>query len=375
MSRLRLLQVTHDLGIGGLPKVVATLCAALDRDRFDVRVLCLNAKGPLADEIESGGIPVHSIAKPAGGPDYLAIVKVWRVLRRMRIDVLHTHNTQPFIEAGIAAVAARVPTHVHTDHGRQFPDRRRYMFAERFVSRFAYRIVGVSDETCRQLIEWEGLDPSKLVTIQNGIDPAPFDRPVDPAEIRAELGVSEGAPLVGVVARFSPEKGVEFAIRALKLVRERRDEAVLALVGYGPEEDALRRETANLGLDGAVRFLGPRSDVPRLLKAFDVSVLPSLREGLPMTLLESMAARCPLVASRVGGVPSALDEGRAGVLVGPGEPSALAEAILGLVDDPARGRRLADLARRRFEDRFSADAMARRYEALFLRQAEEDDAR
>lgn len=372
---LRVMQVTHDLGIGGLPRVVVTLCRTMDRARFHVSVLCLNATGPLAEELAEVGVPVHQIPGTPGRPDYFAFLKVARVLREQRIDVVHTHNTQPLIDAGLAALLARVPTHIHTDHGREFPDKRRYMWAERLLSRFCDHVVGVSEETSRDLVRWEKLDPAKVLTIRNGIDGSQFDDPVDVERKREELEIESDAPVVGAVTRLTEEKGVEYLLRAVPALRERLENVVVVIAGYGPLEGALRRMAAELGVGEAVRFLGPRRDVPELLQLFDVFALPSLREGLPMGILEALAAGCPVVATAVGGVPAALEAGRLGLLVEPARPEELTEALTRVLSDGALRDRLSWEGRRAFRERFSARAMTRAYEELYLGDVREDGGR
>ena len=365
---MRLMQITHDLAIGGLQRVVVNICRTIDRDRFDVRVLCLRALGPFAADIERLGIPV-SIIPQTGRTDYFSFLKVARVLRSERIEVIHTHNTQPFVDGTLGGLMAGVRTIVHTDHARQFPDKRRYMLAERLVSAFAYRVVGVSDDTSANLCKYEKIPWEKIETIPNGIDGSVFDIRVDRDARRCELGVPTDALVLGIAARLSPPKGVVHAIRAMPGVLARQPRAILIIAGDGPLEHELKDEAAGLGISSHVRFVGPRADIPELLKTFDLYILPSESEGLPMVLLEAMAAGCPIVASSVGGVPSAVEDGVNGLLVPPRDPAALAGAILRALGDEPLRRRLALAGRQVFRARFSAETMTRRYERLYLRQA------
>ena len=145
------MQITHDLGIGGLPQIVVNICKTVDRDRFDLSVLCLRGLGEFVPEIEKLGIQVILLPQNVG-IDYLAFLKVAKILRDRKIDVIHTHNTQPLIDGTLGALLAGVKTIVHTDHSRQFPDKRRYMFAEWLMSHFVYKMVGVSHPTSHDLI-------------------------------------------------------------------------------------------------------------------------------------------------------------------------------------------------------------------------------
>lgn len=373
-DKTHVLQVTHDLGIGGLPRVVVTLARTIDRTRFDVSVLCMNAAGALARELEEEGIPVITVPSPRQ-PDYLAALRVFRILRRSRIDVLHTHNTQPFLEAGLAGRLAGVKTLVHTEHGRAWPDLRRYVWGERIMARFAYRVVGVSEETSAQLIEFGGIDPEKVVTIRNGIDPRPFDRSAGRSSTRRELGIAEGVPVICTVARFQREKGVDVLIDALPAIVRSIPDLVCLIVGYGEQGDELQARARGHGVEGYARFLGARQDVADLLMASDCFVLPSRREGLPMTILEAMAAGRPVVATRVGGIPGAVTDGKTGVLVEPESPAALASALVGLLAAPERAQAYGDEARKRFDADFSARSMTREYENLYLRGGDARESR
>ena len=361
------MQVTEDLGIGGMERVVVTLCALVDRERFEPSVVCLREGGMLAEELAAIGVPVHVLPWRQGKGSYGSFLRLARLLRRERIDVLHTHNTNAFLDGGLASVLARTPTLVHTDHARDFPDRIRYMVAEHVMSHRAYRVVGVSEHTTANLARYERIPHRKLVTIPNGIDERHFEVPVDSRAARAELGIAGDARVVGVAARLMPQKGIEYLLRALALMHARAPHVVVVIAGEGPLEPELRRAAVELGVGERVRFLGPRRDVPRLLSLFDVMALPSVWEGLPMVVLEAMAAGCPVVASGVGGVPTAIQHGVSGLLVPPRDPERLADALFALLDDDPWRRRLADEGRRIFRERFSATAMARAYERLYDR--------
>jgi glycosyltransferase involved in cell wall biosynthesis len=367
-TRIRLMQITHDLAIGGLQRVVANICRTIDRDQFDVQVLCLRELGPFTADIERLGIKV-SLIPQTGRTDYFSFLKVARILRAERIDVIHTHNTQPFVDGTLAALLSGVRTIVHTDHARQFPDKRRYMLAERAMSLFAYRVVGVSDHTSANLEKYEKIPRAKIETIPNGIDGSAFDIPVDRVARRRELGIPADAMVLGIAARLSPPKGVTYLLKALPEVVRRLPNVVLVVAGDGPLEQGLKAESESLTLGSHVKFVGPRADMPELLKLFDLYVLPSISEGLPMVLLEAMAAGCPIVSTRVGGVPSAIESGVNGLLVPPQDPASLARAIVLALGDEALRRRFALAGKQAFAARFSAQTMTRRYERLYRREA------
>ncbi|MGI9628607.1 MAG: glycosyltransferase, partial [Longimicrobiales bacterium] len=188
-GRRRVLQVTEDLGVGGLERVIATLCRNLDPRRFDPAVVCLRDGGEFADELELEGVPIFQLPYDPSRADYFAFRQVARILRRHHVDVVHTHNTGAFVAGGVGALLARTPTLIHTDHARDFPDKLRYVVAENLLSRLAHRVVGVSEHTTENLVRYERLPRKKLVTIHNGIDVAVGASGGRPEELRRELGI------------------------------------------------------------------------------------------------------------------------------------------------------------------------------------------
>lgn len=366
--RLRLLQITHDLDLGGLQQVIYNLCRTLDRSRFDISVLCLRTKGLFASDVEALGIPVYLLEKKERGPDYFAFRKVAKLLRELRIDVIHTHNTQPFFDGTLGAILAGVRTVIHTDHARAFPDKTRYMVAEWAMSQYAYRVVGCSEHTSQQLMRYEKISARKIVTIPNGIDGSRFDLTIDRQAKRRELGIHEKGSVIGLAVRLSDQKGITFLLKAMPRILARHPDTTLLIAGDGDLKMDLEREAKELGIASRVTFCGPRKDIPELLKLLDLYVLPSKWEGLPMVILEAMAAGCPIVATDVGGNSSAVVDGVTGALVPPQDPGALADAVIRLLDSPDLIQTYAANGKQRFQERFSAQIMARQYERLYERR-------
>jgi glycosyltransferase involved in cell wall biosynthesis len=365
--KIRLMQITHDLAIGGLQQVVVNLCMTINRDIFDVQVLCLRELGSFVPDVERLGISVMLIPQE-DHTDYFAFLKVAKILRDEKIDVIHTHNTQPFVEGTLAAMISGVKTIVHTDHAREFPDKKRYMFAEWAASHFAYKVVGVSEHTSHNLLSYENIAPRKIVTIPNGIDGTRFNIGIDKERKRRELGITNDGQVIGLGVRLSEQKGISYLLRAMPEIVRQMPGVTLVIAGEGPLEDDLKHQMTELGVADYVRFVGSRLDIPELLKLFDLYVLPSLWEGLPMVLLEAMAAGCPIVATDVGGVSMAIQSGVNGTLVKPRDPEALSAAIVALLKDDEMRLRYAQQGQVIFLEKFSAEIMTRRYEELYQRQ-------
>lgn len=185
------MQITHDLAIGGLQQVIVTLCKTIDREKFDISVLCLRDLGELVPEVTKLGIDVMLLPQKKDRTDYLSFLKVSKILRKNKIDVIHTHNTQPLIDGTLGALLSGVKSIIHTDHSREFPDKRRYMFAEWLLSHFVYRMVGVSVPTSLDLVKYEKISPRKIMTILNGIDTLNYSVSVDKQKKGSKSGLTE----------------------------------------------------------------------------------------------------------------------------------------------------------------------------------------
>ena len=368
MKKVKLIQITHDLAIGGLQRVVVNICGTIDRKRFDVSVLCLRKLGVFVPEVEKMGIKVFFLPQRQNGTDYFSFLKVAKILRREKIEVIHTHNTQPFVDGTLGALMSGVKTIVHTDHARVFPDKKRYMFAEWLMSHFAYRVVGVSDHTSQNLIHYERISPKKVMTIVNGIDGSKFDIRIDKDEKKRVLGLINKGPVIGLGVRLTEQKGINYLLKAMPEVIKIFPDITLVIAGEGPIEDELKRESTLLGIDQNVVFVGPRLDMPELLKLFDLYVLPSLYEGLPMVLLEAMAAGCPTIATNVGGVSTVITHGKNGSLIEAKNPKLFASEIVWLLSSKDLRNQYAREGLRLYKEKFTADIMTRKYERLYLRE-------
>jgi glycosyltransferase involved in cell wall biosynthesis len=235
----------------------------------------------------------------------------------------------------------------------------------RAVSRGVHRYLAVSGHV-RERLAALGVPAAKLRVVRNGVDPGRFEQPVAHV-FRSELAGNTGRPIVLTVARLAPQKGLEFLLRAAAMLPE----ATFVIAGDGPARSILAAQAESAGLADRVRFLGSRRDVPDLLAACDVFVLPSLIEGLPLSVLEAMAAARPVVATRVPGTDETVVDGETGMLVPPRDPEALAHAIRSVLSDPERASRFGSAGRARvlgdFSTRRMVSAVEQQYEELLER--------
>jgi glycosyltransferase involved in cell wall biosynthesis len=351
----RKVRVTHVVGqlrIGGMEKLLVELARHADRDRFELSFSCLESRGPLADEIENFGWEVRSLGCAPG----LRPSTVWRLARQFigtRSDVIHTHNNAPLIYSAPAARLAGAAL-IQTRHGQAIGTTRQHRAAFRLAAQFADRVVCVSEDGVLLSVA-EGIPPRKLAVIRNGIDTSRF----------GYLGPCPGGPIV-MVGRLVAEKGVDTLLRAASLIVRHRPEFRLEIAGDGPARPWLEALAGKLRLGSQVRFLGNVEDIPGLLARASALALPSLSEGIPLTLLEAMARGLPIVATRVGGNPEVVENTVTGQLVPVNEPDTLARALLLVWPVSDRTRQMGRAGRDRVVRLFDVRRMVADYEALYL---------
>lgn len=308
--------------------------------------------GPLREEAARLGLPAVELG---GRSKVLRVLKAIVTLRRLRPDIVHGHNATSLQYALLArrCTSAKI---VITCHGRGKAD---YKEPGPEVWSQVDRVVCVSDAVARAT---EGVPPERLCVVRNGVDATPPSR--TRAAVRQELRLGDSFTGI-IVARIDHLKGHDTLLRAWADLRRSDDTATLLIVGDGAERAAMEGLATDLGINSAVRFLGFRSDVTDLLGAADVFLLPSLTEGLPLSILEAMAHGLPTVASHVGGIPELVTDGREGLLVPPKDVPALAAAIGRMAFDAAARQAFAENARERARTEFSFGAMLRQYEAVY----------
>lgn len=358
------MQVVPDLAIGGLQQVVVNLCRKINKKKFDISVLCLNELGPLARDIQNLGVEVLLLPQ-VNGNDYLAFPKVAKILRKKNIQVVHTHNTQPLLDTVMASFFTKVNRIIHTDHARKFPDKIRYMAAEWIASHFVDNIVGVSEHTSKNLNRYEKIPLNKIRTIPNGVDELIYNFSIDKKELKKELGIPTEGPILGLGVRLSKQKGISYLLNAIPEILQKNQNVTVVIAGDGPLRKSLEKEAFDLGIHDHVQFIGPREDMPKILKLFDLYVLPSLWEGLPMVILEAMSAKIPIVATDVGGNSDVIRHRFNGSIVPPMNSNMLAIEINYLLSKPKMMRFYVENGRQVFEANYSASIMTHRYEDLY----------
>lgn len=347
----------------GAENMLFNLADALDKNIYRP-VACLLQEGWLADQARSRGFPTY-VLPLTRTVDTRWVRQALKVVASERVDIIHAHEFAMNTYCTLLAALTRVPC-ITTIHGKNYSsDKWHRRAAYRVVARRT-KMVAVSDDIKDFLATQVGIPSKQIMTIPNGIDIARYSLPQSTrATLRTELGLSDHQRVIGSVGRLEPVKGHTHLLQAARVVCERHPEAVFVLAGQGQLRDALARQADALGIGQKVRFLGYREDVSSVLAGIDIFVLPSLSEGLPLSLLEAMAANTPVVASNVGGIPEVIQNQESGLLAQPAEPTDLADKILTLLDHPPLARRYAQNAHAIVTTRFGMGAMVDAYEGLY----------
>ncbi|HUD72863.1 MAG TPA: glycosyltransferase [Dongiaceae bacterium] len=374
---IRVLHLISTLRPGGTELAMIRLLGHLDRESFRCRVAWLRDDPVLAAAVqEATGHPPIPIGL-RGKVSPAALVRLAALVRRERFDIVHTHmDLADYYGAAAARLRSGTVLVSSKQNADEFRTRRTwkrppFLLLEHCAYGAANAVIAVSEGLVDFLERAEGLPRHKTVVIGNGVDPDLGAGAPDRAEARRRLGLPATGPILGTVGRLAAQKGQVDLLRALPSIRARFPEALLVVAGDGPERAALEREAERLGVTGAVRLLGHQADVPAVLAALDLFLLPSLWEGLPLALLEAMAMRLPVVATRAVGIDELITDGVEGRLTPLHDPAALAAAAIDLLADPQRAQAMGTAARRRAVGRHSQAAVAADVAALYRRLLQE----
>ncbi|MBF0341832.1 MAG: TIGR03088 family PEP-CTERM/XrtA system glycosyltransferase [Magnetococcales bacterium] len=360
---MKIAHLVHRLDIGGLETVVSQLVNHLPQDRFEHAVISLTAISDFKKRIVHPRVTFHTLRKQEG-KDPAVWWRLWKLLRTLRPDLVHACNLAT-LEAAIPTRLAGVKRFVHAEHGRDTHDpdgtRWKYLLLRRLLTPWVDAFVPVSRDLEQWMTQSVRIPPDKIHPILNGVSwPDDATQPMDRERSRPFT--------IGSIGRLWPIKDPVNLLRAFHRLCQALPETPveLILVGDGPERNTIESLAEQWHLTRRMRITGWQNDVTPFFRQFDLFVLPSKAEGTPLTVLEAMAHGLPVVATRVGGVPDLVVEGVTGCLVPPGDPQALADAILDYLLHPDKGKAHGASGAARVRERFSLDAMLAAYEKLFM---------
>lgn len=355
--------------VGGTELNAVRTAEGLDRRRFHLTVVALSGEGPLLERYERAGIKVRLFETPSFY-DVRTVPQAWRLsqfLKENGTQVLHAHSIYANVFGVPAAMAAGVPCVISSRRWWKRGVSRPLLAGNRIANRLAHRVLTNSEGVARLVTEEEGIAPEKISVIPNFVDEEGFERPSEPvmAKLRADLGLTEGQNVLGIVARLASVKDHATLLDAFARVHDAHPEWVLAIAGDGDERASLEERAKDLGVDHAVRFAGMMPHQPSPHHAFDVSILSSVSEGFPNSVVEAMAARKAVVATNVGGVPDAVDDGVTGLLVEAGDAAGMAAALDRLMGDEELRTGMGDEAFRQARQRFTRERVLEQLESLY----------
>ncbi len=371
---MRVVHIIKVTRISGAERHLLLLLAGLRKRRVDARLVILVERAqPMDDMLTAARDSEIPITRLFIRRDYdLALLwKLRALLRDQKPDLVHTHLIHADLFGYFAARAAGIRHVVSSRHNDdQFRYRPRWRKLHRRLWRWTSGGIAISESIRRFAIEVEGAPAEKITVVQYGIDFAwPSDDAIASARqtLRAKLGLDSDALLLGMVCRLVEQKGIPYALEAMRRIRAQFPQAHLVIAGDGEKADELRRLASALGMADRVHWLGWRSDAADLMAAFDLLLAPSLWEGFGLVLLEAMARRVPVIASRVGAIPEVIVHGESGILIEPRDVAALAQAMARLLDDRALRKYMGLLGAARLEERFSIRRMVEGTIAVYQR--------
>jgi glycosyltransferase involved in cell wall biosynthesis len=362
MKKFRILHTESSHGLGGQEYRVLSEAKAMSLRGHQV-IIAAPGKSQLIRLAKQEGIHCESI--PVGISGWGRLVPLFlKLLVRHKIQIVHTHGSQDSWTASLAGrLSSSRPVIVRTRH-KSTPVS--ISFRHDVLYRFLPHVVTTTGEAVRQqLIDQNRLNPDEVVSIPTGVDMKRFHSGSPDVALKEALGIQVGQPVLGTVSFLRPEKGLNVLIDAVSLLQKEFARVCCLIVGTGQEHQKLLEQIRQLKLDGAVIFTGFQENIPELLNAMDVFVLPSFEEGMPQSLLQALAMERAVVASAVGGVPEIVQDGQTGFLVSPRDPVALAEKVGVLFRHPDQGKVLGQAGREVIKQDYSMEAMVTKTEQLY----------
>jgi glycosyltransferase involved in cell wall biosynthesis len=365
MAKTRVLQLIDGLNIGGAEMILLELVKGLRKRGFDVAV-GYSTPGPLAERLVSSGVETVRLPRLAR-VDPLLFMNTYRLIKDFHPQIVHTHLFKSDFHGRLAARLARVPVVLSTLHStdrwaQKFPLGLLYGW----TANFADRLIAVSDDLRVFHQQHTKVSAQKFITIENGVDLEVHRYSASAREkMRQNFSFTESEFLFGIIGRLTPPKNHANFLASAALIHAELPDARFVIVGDGALREMLEARVVELGLAEVVLFTGFRDDISEIMSMLDVLVFSSDWEGLPVTLLEGMAAERPIVATEVGGIPAVVGESDAALLVPAADPAALARACVQLATDPELCRGIGQAALNRVQSAYSIDAMLDRTVALY----------
>ncbi len=359
--KTNILYLITEFDTGGAENMLLRLASGINKNKFNVSACCLTGRGEIGEKLSRAGVKVYYLDMK-GKLDFAAFVRLIKLLKKTRPDILHSFLFHANFMGRIAGRISRVPAIVSSVRvsEKQQP---LHIIGERLTHPLADRILCVS-KAVMEFMAGNGIPRGKMRVIPNGVDLNKFKVKYDSAEVKKELGIPANAKVVGTVSRLTLQKRIDRFLDCAKIILEKMPGVFFVVAGKGELENELKSYAEKIGISEKVRFLGFRHDVQRVLSVFDVFMLTSSWEGMPVSLLEAMAMGRPAVVSDVEGSSEIVVDGKNGFLARGGDPDVFARLALRLLENPETAKAVGEKAVERAGD-YSADMMVKRNEDLY----------
>lgn len=362
---IKILQLIQTGGPGGAENVLLML-TLYSKDRFNI-VVGLLKEGWLSQQLDNAGVPVK-IVRHGRFIDIKLILNLVRMIKKEKVDIVQSHLLDMNFYSCIAAKIAGVP-HISTEHGdvNQLPEKvgLKTFIKLKTISTLSNKIVFVSEYTKNAFLRISHIVKEKISVIYNGRNLKNYESIIDKNKKRAEIGIPEDAVIVGNVASLVLVKGQTYLLKAAQKVIKIFPKTYFIIIGRGKLEEELKKEADELGIAGNIKFLGYRTDVGELLKVIDIFVLPSISEGMPLSIIEAMASKKPVIATRIASNPEIVEDGVSGILIHPANPDILADKIIELLKNPGLANEMALRGYKKVKENFNLEFMLEKYGKIY----------
>ena len=363
---LKILYLIESDDPGGAENVMLSLIEYF-KEKYPIYVGCFK-KGWIYNELKKRKLNPQPIPTNKGSYDIKLLYHLIKLIKKEKINLIHSHLFDTNFYSSLAAKIAGIP-HISTEHGDIHHTSKKLdkktLIKAKTISHFSDKIVFVSKFTRDKFLKLSKVPKQKIAIIYNGIDLKEYEQPTDIQRKKAEIGIKNSEFVIGNVANLYPVKGQIYLLKAAKKIIKEFPNTKFLIIGRGELENELKKEAQKLGIASHIKFLGFRNDVKELLKIMDVFVLCSLSEGLPLSLIEAMASRVPVVCTNVGGIPEVINDRINGFLVPPTDPNALATKIINLLKDRTLANKLAYSSYEKIKQQFSLQFMLDKYAEIY----------
>jgi len=364
--KINIAYVVLDFKLSGVPVHILDLVKCLDKERYQPLICCIRERGELAEEAEATGCEIVVLNRANSKQfDLRALLDIWRLFRRRKIDIVHTHMHHASRYSHLAAKFAGVPVIITSVHDIIGEKRFKRNLTNKLLSLFTDKVIAPSHAVKEDICRYDKIAPDKIMVLPYGIDVDRFVINGNKEESRRKLGLPPDAIIVGNAGRLATNKRHHILIKAMKRVIDKFPSALLMIVGTGKTEDKLKQVIKELHIADHVLFMGLRKDIPLVLSAMDIFALPSVGDPFPIALLEAGASALPTVGVRDGGIPESIEDGKTGLLVSKDNPEELANALISLIENRDKAVKIGQERRRYIQSRYTLRHQSENFQGLY----------